>query len=90
MVHLLSARAAVDMHCQWVILETEVSHCQNEIDTSKAIREIKAWYTAVIRDAKDIHGTAIRKVEAILLASTGKAKVIQATGIRKAEAASAV
>ena len=42
MVHLLSARAMIDMHHQWVISETEVSHCQNEIDTSEAIREIKA------------------------------------------------
>ena len=56
MVHLLSARAVIDTCCQWVISETEVSHCQNEINTSKAIREIKAWYTATIGDAKATYG----------------------------------
>ena len=44
MVHLLSSRATIDMCCQWVISETEVIHCQNEIDTSEAIREIKTQY----------------------------------------------
>ena len=52
MVQLLSARATMDMHHQWVILETEVGHCQNESDTFEAIREIKAQYTATIGDAE--------------------------------------
>ena len=86
MVHLLSARAAMYMCCQWVISETEVSHCQNKIDTSEAIREIKAWYTAMIGDAKAIYRTAMRKAEALHLASTSKVEVTQATSIRKAEA----
>ena len=51
-VHLLSARAAIDMHHQQVILETEVGHCQNEINTPKAIKEVKAQYAATIGDAK--------------------------------------
>ena len=51
MVHLLSARATIDMHCQWVISETEVGHCQNEIDTSEPIREIKSQYATMIGDA---------------------------------------
>ena len=89
MVHLLSARATMDTHCQWVISETEVSHCQNEIDTSEAIREIKAQYAAMIRDAEATYGIAIRKAEAVHLASTSKAEVTQATGIRKAEATNA-
>ena len=72
-----------------VILETEVSHCQNEIDTSEAIGEIKAWYAATIGEAKATYGTAIRKPEAICLASTSEAEVTQATGIRKAKAANA-
>ena len=76
MVHLLSARATMDTCHQWVLLETEVSHCQNEIDTSKAIREIKAWYTAMAGDAEAAYGTTIRKVEAVHLASTSKAEVI--------------
>ena len=42
MVHLLSARAAMHMCCQWVISESEIGHHQNEINTSEAIREIKA------------------------------------------------
>ena len=77
MVHLLSSRAAIDM-------------CQNEIDTSKTIRGIKAWYTAAIGDADAAYGTALRKAEAVWLASTSKVEVIQATGIRKAKAANAV
>ena len=87
MVHLLSARAAMDMHHQQVLLETEVSHCQNEINTSEAIREIKAWYTTMVRDAEVAYRTPIREVEAIHLASTSTAEIIQATGIRKAQAA---
>ena len=90
MVHLLSVRATIDTHHQWVISETEVSHCQNEINTSKAIREIKAWYAAMIGDAEATYGTTIRKAEAIHLASTSKVEVIQATGIRKAKATNAV
>ena len=39
MVHLLYTRVAIDTHCQWVLLETEVSHHQKEIDTSEANRE---------------------------------------------------
>ena len=90
MVHLLSARATMDIHHQWVISETEVGHCQNEINTSEAIREIKSWYTATIGDAEDIYGTTIRKAEAICLASTSKVEVTCATGIRKAKAANAM
>ena len=90
MVHLLSARADIDTCHQWVLLETEVGHCQNEIDTSEAIREIKAQYAAMVGDAEATYRTAIRKVEAIYLASTSEAEVIRATGIRKAEATNAV
>ena len=89
MIHLLSARATMDMCCQGVILETEVSHCQNKIDTSKANREIKAWYAGMIEDVKAAYGTTIRKAEAINLASTSEVEVIQATSIRKAKAANA-
>ena len=89
MVHLLSARATMDTCCQWVLSQTEVGHCQNEIDTSEAIREIKVLYAAMVRDAKAAYGTTIRKVEAIHLASTSKMEIIQATGIRKAKAANA-
>ena len=56
MVHLLSARATMDMCYQWVIWETEIGHHQNEINTSEAIREIKAQYATTIRDtAKNAH-----------------------------------
>ena len=50
--------------------ETEVSHYQNEIDTSEAIREIKVQYAAMIRVTEAAYGTGIRKAEAICLAST--------------------
>ena len=72
LVHLLSARAATETHHQQIISEMEVSHCQNEIDTSEAIQEIKAQYATAIADAKATYGTAIRKVEAVCLASTSK------------------
>ena len=36
----------------------------------KPIREIKAQYTAMIRDTDAAYGTGIRKAEAICLAST--------------------
>ena len=87
MVHLLSARAAIDMHHQWVILETEVGHCQN--DTSKAIREVKAQYATAIGDAKAAYRTAMKQVEAVHSASSSKVEVIWATGIKKAKAANA-
>ena len=89
MVHLLSARATMDMCCQWVLLETEVGNCQNEIDTSEAIRQIQAWYAAMIGHADAIYWTAIRKVKAICLASTSKAEVTWTTSIRKAKTANA-
>ena len=89
LVHLLSARAAIDTCCQWIISETEVSHCQNEIDTSKAIREIKAWYATMIADAKATYRTIMRKAEAAHLVSTSEAEITQATGIRKVEATNA-
>ena len=90
MVHLLSNRATMDTCHQQVISETEVSHCQNEIDTSEAIREIKAWYAVMIGDAEAAYRTTIRKAEAIHLASTSKVEVTQATGIRKAKGTNAV
>ena len=76
MVHLLSVRATIDMCCQWFLSETEVSHCQNKIDTSEATREIKAQYATAVRDAEAAYGTALRKAEAVCLASTSKAEVI--------------
>ena len=66
-----------------------VSHCQNEIDTSEAIREIKAQYATAIGDAEAAYGTAMRKAEAVCLASTIKVEVIQANGIRNAKATNA-
>ena len=52
MVHLLSTRAAMDTYHQQVILETEVGHHLNEIDTSESIREIKVWYATAIGEAE--------------------------------------
>ena len=74
--HLLSSRATIDMCHQRVLSETEVGHCQNEINTSKAIREIKAQYASMIRDAEAAYGTTLRKAEAVHLASTSKVEVI--------------
>ena len=90
MVHLLSTRATIDTCHQQVISEAEVGHCQNETDTSEAIREIEAWYATVIGYAEAAYGTAMRKAEAVHLASTSEAEVIQATRIRKAEATNAM
>ena len=89
MVHLLSARTTIDMCHQWVISETEVGHHLNEINTSEGIREVKAWYAAVIGDAEAAYETAMRKVGAVHSASTSKVEVIQVTRIRKAKAANA-
>ena len=89
MVHLLLARATVDMCCPQVISETEVGHHQNEIDTSEAIAEIKAQYATMIGDAENAYGTAIRTVEAVHLASTSRVEVTKATSIRRAKAANA-
>ena len=57
-------------------MEIEVIHHQNEIDTSEAIREVKAQYAITIGDAEDAYGTAMRKVEVVHSASTSKAEVI--------------
>ena len=40
MVHLLTVRTSVDTHQQRIISEMEVTHCQNEIKTSEAIRKV--------------------------------------------------
>ena len=90
LVYLLSARATAEMHHQQIISETEVSHCQNKINTSEAIWEIKALYTTLIADAEAAYGTSIRKAEAVHLASTSKVEVIWATRIRKVKVANAV
>ena len=76
MVHLLSARATIDMCHQQVISETEVGHCQNKIDTSEAIREVKSWYATMIGDTETTYGTAMRKAEAVQSASTSKVEGI--------------
>ena len=91
MVHLFTARASTDTHCQRIISETEVSHHQNKkINLAEAIREVKARYATMISDAKSAYVTAMRKVEAAHSASTSKAEVIYTTGIRKEEAANVV
>ena len=90
MVHLLSTRATIDTSHQWVILRTEVSHCQNEMDTFKAIREVKGQYAATIEDPESTYRTTMSKVEAVHLASTSEAEVFLAIGIRKAKAANAM
>ena len=89
--HLLTVRVSVDIHWHWrIISEMEVTHCQNEIKTSEAIREVKACYMATLGDAKSAYGTAMRKVEATHSASTSEVEAVHVTAMRKAEAASAV
>ena len=90
MVHLLTARASIDAHCQRIISETEVSHCQNEINLAETIREVKVRHAAAISDAKSAYMTAMRKVDAMHSASTSEVEIICATGVMKAEAANAV
>ena len=90
MLHLLSTRAAIDMCHQRVISETEVGHHQNEIDTSEAIREVKAQYATMIGDTKPTYGTAMRMSEAVCSASSSEAEIIQVTRIRKAEVINAM
>ena len=90
MIHLLTIRASIDAHQQRIISETEVAHCQNEIKTSEAIREVKACYMATFSDAKSAYGTAMRKAEATHSASNSEGEAACTTAVRKAEAASAV
>ena len=90
MVQLLTSRASIDTHHQRIISETEVSHCQNEINLAEAIREVKARYTSLISDTKSTYVTAMRKAEATHSVSTSEVEVISATGVRKAEAANVV
>ena len=89
MVHLLTIRASIDAH-QWRIMsETEIAHCQNELKTSEAIREVKTSYMATLGDAKATYVTAMRKAETAHLSSTSEVEAAHATTVRKAEAASA-
>ena len=90
MVHLLTVMASIDTHQQRIMSETEVAHCQNEIKTSEAIREVKACYTAALSDAESAYGTAIRKAEAVHSASTSEVEAVHATTVSKAKAASVV
>ena len=89
MVHLLTIRASVDTHQQRNIDEMEVTHHQNEIKISEAIREVKAYYMATLSDAESAYGTAMRKVEAVHSVSTSEVEAVCTTAVRKAEAASA-
>ena len=90
MVHLLTIRASVDAHQQRIISEREVTHHQNEIKTSEAIREVNAHYMAALSNAKAAYVTAMRKAETAHSASTSEPEAVHATAVRKAEAASVV
>ena len=90
MVHLLTIRASIDACQQRIMSETEVAHCQNEIKTSKAIREVKAHYAATLSDAEAAYATAMRKAEAAHSASTSEVEAACTTAVRKAEVASVV
>ena len=90
MVHLLTARALIDTHHWRIISETEVGHCQNEINLAEAIREVKAKYTTMIGDAESAYATAMRKAEATCSASTSEVEVICTTRGREAEVANVV
>ena len=89
-VHLLTARTSVDTRHQRIISETKVGHCQNEINTAEAIREVKARYASTIGDAESAYMTPMRKAEATHSASTSEVEVICATRVRKAEAVNVV
>ena len=65
----------------------EVAHCQNEIKTSKAIREAKASYVATLSNAEATYVPARRKMETAHSTSTSEAEADCDTVVRKAEAA---
>ena len=88
MVHLLTVRASIDAHQQRIMSEMEVAHCQNEIKTSEAIREVKASYAAALGNAEATYVTAVRKVTTHST-STSEVEAAHATAVRKAGAASA-
>ena len=90
MVCLLTFRASVDAHWQRLISESEIAHCQNETEASKAISGIEACYAVALCDTEDIYTAAVREAEATHLASTGEAEATHATAVREAEAARAV
>ena len=90
MVHLFTVRASIDTHWWRIMSETEVTHCQNEIKTSEAIREVKASYVATLGDTEATNTTAMRKTETTHSTSTSEVEAAHITTVRKAEAASAV
>ena len=87
-VLLLTLKASVDALQRKLISEMEIAHNQNESKTSKAIKEIKAHYTAALSNAEATHVAAVREAEATHSASAREVEVICATAVRKAEAAS--
>ena len=90
MVHLLTIRASIDAHWQRIMSEMAVAHCQIEIKTSKAIREVKASYVAALGNPETAYVNTMRKVETAHSTSTSEAETACATAVRKAEDASAV
>ena len=88
MVHLLTLKASIDAHWWKLISEMEITHCQNETKTSKAIKEIKACHVAALGDAEATHVAATREAEATHSFTAREVEVICITAVRKAEAAS--
>ena len=60
---LLMTRASIDTHCKKQVLDFEMAFCQNEAQTTEAIREVKAHCGAAIREAQATCATAFREAE---------------------------
>ena len=72
--HLLTTRASIDALCRKQVSDFETAFCQNEAQTTKAIKEMRAHCTTVIWDAKAMCTAAIREAEA---ACTEHAHILQ-------------
>ena len=85
MIYLLSVKATLEACHQQLISEVDVNQCQNDIDTSEAIREVKARYTITDADVE----ASMKRMEVNCLASLNEVKAYHIAGIWKAKAANA-
>ena len=61
---LLTTKATLNSCWRQLVQNAEIATCQNEAQTTKAIKEVEVWCVAVIREVETHYEFAVKKVEA--------------------------
>ena len=82
---LLMTKASIDALGRKQVSDFEMAIHQNEVEATKAIREVKVHCGAAIREAASHHATAIREAEACSSTTITEAEACCASYIREVE-----